>query len=238
MAQIWRLPSQRRRPRPADRPTLSRWRQPSQQFESLRSEALLANPLLDFDRLLLVKRADAGQRKPPPRVRGEAGNFVGNDAIGFLNGLPINFQGNGFLRQIALRQRDRRAFARPTRTDGSRRSIGRRSRVFVGDLKLHFDADRLLFSSVGSHGRWQIFEIGVDGQGLRQVTRGEERRRRQLRFLLPARRPDPVRLVGLFPVGPVRAAVRRGRQPLRDATPTARACAASASTRTTTSIRR
>ena len=73
-----------------------------QQFESLRTEALLANPLIDFDRLLFVKRADAGQRKSPPRVRGEAGNFVGNDTIGFLNGLPINFQGNGYLREIAL----------------------------------------------------------------------------------------------------------------------------------------
>ena len=85
------------------------------QFEALRTEALLANPLLDFDRLVLVKRADAGQKTPRPRVRGEAGNFVGNDVVGFLNGLPINFQGNGYLREIAIRQRDRRALARPPR---------------------------------------------------------------------------------------------------------------------------
>ncbi len=44
----------------------------------------------------------------------------------------------------------------------------------MGDLKLHFDADRLLFSSVGSHERWQIFEIGIDGRGLRQVTHGTD----------------------------------------------------------------
>ena len=41
-------------------------------------------------------------------------------------------------------------------------------------LKLHFEADRLLFSSIGSHDRFQIFEVGIDGRGLRQVTRGEE----------------------------------------------------------------
>ena len=144
-----------------------------QQFESLRSEALLANPLLDFDRLLFVKRADAGQRKSPPRVPGEAGNFVGNDTIGFLNGLPINFQGNGYLREIALDNEI--AVLSPVHPDGQLTTLYRpENRVFVGDLKMHFDAERFLFSSVGSHGRWQIFEIGVDGQGLRQVTRGEE----------------------------------------------------------------
>ena len=41
-------------------------------------------------------------------------------------------------------------------------------------MKLHFDADRLLFSSVGSHDRWQIFEIGIDGSRLRQVTLGAD----------------------------------------------------------------
>ena len=144
-----------------------------QRFESLRTEALLANPLLDFERLVFVKRADAGQKTPRPRVRGEAANFVGNDTIGFLNGLPINFQGNGYLREIAFDNEI--AVLSPVRPDGQLTTLYRPDKpVFVGDLKLHFDADRLLFSSVGSHGRWQIFEVGVDGQGLRQVTRGEE----------------------------------------------------------------
>jgi hypothetical protein len=144
-----------------------------QRFETLRTEALLANPLLDFDRLVLVKRADAGQKTPPPRVRGEAGNFVGNDTIGFLNGLPINFQGNGYLREIAFDNEI--AVLSPVRPGGQITTLYRPEKpVFVGDLKLHFDADRLLFSSVGSHERWQIFEVGVDGRGLRQVTRGEE----------------------------------------------------------------
>ena len=34
---------------------------------------------------------------------------------------------------------------------------------FVGDVDLHFDADRMLFSSVGTHGRWNVFEIRADG---------------------------------------------------------------------------
>jgi len=144
-----------------------------QRFESLRTQALLANPLLNFDRLLLVKRADAGQKTPRPRVPGEAGNFVGNDTIGFLNGLPINFQGNGYLREIAFDNEI--AVLSPVHPEGQLTTLYRPEKpVFVGDLKMHFDADRLLFSSVGSHDRWQIFEVGTDGKGLRQATRGED----------------------------------------------------------------
>ena len=82
-------------------------------------------------------------------------------------------------------------------------------------MKLHFDADRLLFSSVGSHDRWQIFEIGADGTGLRQVTRGEEG---DVDNYDSCYLPDGRILFAssvLFPVGPVRAAVRRGGQLLR-----------------------
>ena len=154
-------------------PDVARWYDAADQFDSLRAEALLANPLLDFDRLVLVKRADAAQRTPRQRIRGEAGTFVGNDVTGFLNGLPINFQGNGYLREIAMDNEI--AILSPVRPDGQLTTLYRPDKpVFVGDLKLHFDADRLLFSSVGSHERWQIFEIGIDGSRLRQVTRGAD----------------------------------------------------------------
>ena len=45
---------------------------------------------------------------------------------------------------------------------------------FVGDLKLDFDGDKMLFSMPGKHNRWQVWEIKADGSGLRQVTPGEE----------------------------------------------------------------
>ncbi len=128
---------------------------------------------MDFDRLVLVKRADAAQRTPRPRVRGEAGTFVGNDVVGFLNGLPINFQGNGYLREIAIDNEI--AVLSPIRPDGQLTTLYRPEQpVYVGDLKLHFDADRLLFSSVGSHDRWQIFEIGSRRQA---PAAGDARRR-------------------------------------------------------------
>ncbi len=119
------------------------------EFRLLRREALLANPLLDFDQLLFVRR--------------------GAEQLG----LPQNWQGNcslprrGYDNQIAL--------LGPLGTDGQVTTLFEPEEdVFVGDLDLHFDAQRLVFSMPGSHGRYQIWEIGSDGSGLRQVTRGEE----------------------------------------------------------------
>ncbi len=116
------------------------------QFQTLRSEALLANPLLDFDRLLLIKRR---------------GNL----------GLPQNWQGNcvmrgGFDNELAVLS--------PVRPDGELTTLYRpEQNRFVGDVDLHWDAERLLFSMPADNKRYEIFEIGVDGQGLRQVTPSE-----------------------------------------------------------------
>ena len=141
----------------------------AREFLALRQEALAANPLLDFDRLLLVKRKDGRTQQPPPAL---AVPFI-NDFIGVLNGLPANFQGNSVLRSVPYDNEI--AVLSPVRPDGTLTTVYRPEKpVFIGDVDLHYDGDRLLFSSIGSHGRWQIFEIGPEGRNLRQVTRGDE----------------------------------------------------------------
>ncbi len=124
----------------------------AQEIEAIRAferEALLANPLLDFDQILLVARGENQQ------------------------GLPQNWQGNcslprrGYDNRIALL--DMNAL------DGDMDTLYQpEDSGFVGDIDLHYDADRLLFSMPGSHGRWQIWEMAIDGSALRQVTPGEE----------------------------------------------------------------
>ncbi len=112
-------------------------------FEALRQEALLANPLLDFDKLLVIKRR---------------GNLA----------LPQNWQGNcvmrgGYDNEIAVLS--------PVRPEGELTTLYRpESNKFVGDVDLHWDAERMLFSMPGEKNRYQVFEIGADGTGLRQVT--------------------------------------------------------------------
>ncbi|MBM4087876.1 MAG: formylglycine-generating enzyme family protein [Planctomycetes bacterium] len=119
------------------------------QFLALQREVLLSNPDLDFDRVLVVRRKT---------------NQLG---------LPQNWQGNcalpprGYDNEIAV--------ITSWRTGGQRTTLFRPADgAFVGDVDLHADATRMLFSSIGTHGRWQIFEMRSDGSGLRQMTLGEE----------------------------------------------------------------
>ncbi len=114
---------------------------------SLQREALMANPLLDFENLLIVRRNTKG-----PSL-----------------GLPQNWQGNcalprsGYDDEIAAislkdPQKPLKTIYKPDKP------------IEVADVELHYDADRMLFSMIGTNNRWQIWEIGVDGKGLRQVT--------------------------------------------------------------------
>jgi len=118
-------------------------------FRRLQQEALLDNPLMDFENLMLIRRKAAGRLGLPQ-------NWQGNCAIGKT----------GYDNQIAVLS--------PPRPGGRLSTLFKPDNdEFVGDVDLHFDADKMLFSMPGSHNRWQIWEIGVDGKDLRQVTPGE-----------------------------------------------------------------
>ncbi len=114
---------------------------------AFRREALLANPLLDFDRLLLVKRHGSP-------------------------GMPQNWVGNcskrgPFNNEIAVLS--------PVHPDGKLTTLYRPpEKLFVGDVDLHWDADRMLFSSQLPDKRYEVFEIRADGSGLRQVSKTVE----------------------------------------------------------------
>ncbi|MHC4200274.1 MAG: NPCBM/NEW2 domain-containing protein, partial [Planctomycetota bacterium] len=118
----------------------------------LQRESMLANPLIDFDEILIVRRG--GGRK--------------------INlGLPANWQSNS---SIGKHGYDNELAALSIRSPDKVRSIHRPAKgAFIGDVDLHFDADRLLFSSIGTGGDWHVFEMRVDGTGLRQVTKTTDR---------------------------------------------------------------
>ena len=108
-------------------------------WESLRRELLLANPLIDFEKVLFVRREGS---------EGLTQNWQGNDPL----------HGNGFNNEITtfrirqLEAPEERIYkpAEPT---------------FVGDVDLHFDGDRMLFSTNGA-----ICEVRTDGSGFRKVV--------------------------------------------------------------------
>ena len=120
------------------------------EFIALQREALGANPLLAPEAmrgLLLVKRKGHN---------GMVSNWLGNCS------LPRS----GFDDEIAI--------LTPVSPQGKLTTLYKpKGKVYVGDVDLHWDGKRLLFSSIGTNNRWQVFEIGIDGQKLRQVTKGD-----------------------------------------------------------------
>ncbi|MDP6637203.1 MAG: SUMF1/EgtB/PvdO family nonheme iron enzyme [Phycisphaerae bacterium] len=114
----------------------------AEEFEALRREALLANPLLDFDKIMLVRRKGAAL----------PANWQGNSSMkknGYTNDIVIlSGLNNGKITSLF------------TPKNGN----------YVGETDLNFDADKILFSSIGANGAWVICEIKADGTGLRQVS--------------------------------------------------------------------
>jgi len=108
------------------------------ELDALASEALLANPLLDFDRLLVRRTADLG--------------------------LPANWQSNASLRRA--RYDNEIATLSPVRPGGKLTTMYRPAGAgdFVGDIDLHFDARKLLFSKSSGTASWGVFEIDVDAK--------------------------------------------------------------------------
>ena len=106
------------------------------QFADLRREALLANPLLDFDKLMLIKRG--------ARNLGLSTNWQSNSSL----------QPTGYDNEIAMLSPVRPGGKLTTlyRPDGGR---------FVGDVDLHFDAEKMLFSMQGKNRRWQVHELKI-----------------------------------------------------------------------------
>jgi formylglycine-generating enzyme required for sulfatase activity len=118
-------------------------------FKALQREALLANPLLDFEKLLLVKR--------------------GADKLG----LPNNWVGNGGM--VPTGYDNEIVILSPVRPDGQLTTLYKpEGKGFVGDVCLNWDGRRMLFSMPGTLKRWQVFEINADGTGIRQVTPGDQ----------------------------------------------------------------
>ena len=66
------------------------------------------------------------------------------------------------------------ALVSPQIGDGPLNVVLDRTPSFLGRVspgtEVVCDADRLLFSSVGEHDKWHVFEINADGTGLRQMT--------------------------------------------------------------------
>ena len=135
-------------------------------FDALKREALLANPLLDFERLLVIRRTPhGGARRPLGTGRGLA-EYIGlpRQSSWTTATIPDRHEWDNELAVLS-----------PVRPEGEFTTLYTPpDRELLTDVDLHFDGDRMLFAMSGTHGHWQVFEIGADGRGLRQVTPGKD----------------------------------------------------------------
>jgi formylglycine-generating enzyme required for sulfatase activity len=134
------------------------------EFVALQKEALLANPLLNFDRLLLLKRKPVGNPRRPKGNEYGLGEFLGlpRQSSWQQDTIPKR---DGWENEIAVLSdlRHGGSLTRLFRPPASR---------LIGDLELDFDAARLLFSMPDSNLLWQVFEMDAHGGRPRQVTPG------------------------------------------------------------------
>ena len=138
------------------------------ELERLRQEALLANPLLkELPGLLLVKRRPKDLKVD--KVFSSLDEQIGYSAgFGREIGMPSNHECNaslepdGYENEICLLS--------PVSPKGELRPVYRPSGGgYVGDLELHFDANRILFTQ-SDLVNWKLWEMRVDGRDLRQVS--------------------------------------------------------------------
>jgi hypothetical protein len=115
-----------------------------QKVQALQFEALVKNnPEIDFDEILLRRTKNAR--------------------------LPANWQGNTGMRTTGYNNE----IARLSLKDRSLNTVYRpqNGNPFVGDINLHFDAEKMLISSISeADGTWQVFELSSDGSDVRQVS--------------------------------------------------------------------
>jgi formylglycine-generating enzyme required for sulfatase activity len=138
-----------------------------QRCSALKQEALLANPLLDFDRLLVIKRKPTGE---PRRSQWE------DKGLGVYLGMPQQSSwAQGTMVNVDQWENEI-AVVSPVRPTGRMTRLFKPSgKQLVTDVDLNWEADKMLFAMPDQGRLWQVFELRADGSQLRQLTPVEPR---------------------------------------------------------------
>jgi len=132
------------------------------EFLAFKRRALLANPLLNFEKLLVIRR------KPIGGARRDKGAGYG---LGQFLGLPRQSSWQQDTIPDVRHWDNDIAVVDPRKLDGEIRTLYRPAGgLLAGDMELSCDARRLLFSMPDAKLRWQIFEMELSGAKCRQVT--------------------------------------------------------------------
>jgi len=139
----------------------------AEQVVAFQREALLANPLLDFDRMLVIDRKPIGDARRGESVHRGMAEFLGlpQQASWQLDRIRKTY---GWDNEIAVLSNLRSA---PKLRTLYRPPVPK----LISDIDLHYDAKRMLLSMPGSSHKWQVFEMGLDGRPANQLTPAAQR---------------------------------------------------------------
>ncbi|MDP6848866.1 MAG: SUMF1/EgtB/PvdO family nonheme iron enzyme [Kiritimatiellia bacterium] len=133
---------------------------------AFQKEAMLNNPALDFDEILIIRRfvGDTCREFKDPKV-----SRFGN---GINLGLPWrNSHDNCTIANPLSGWRNQIAVMTDFRTKPKLKTLYQPAGgKIVTDLELDFDAKRIMFSSTGTGDRWHVFEIDLEKRNPVQLT--------------------------------------------------------------------
>jgi len=132
---------------------------------ALQREALLDNPTLDFDRLLVIKRRPLGD---PRRATGDEGD---DKSLGKFLGIPQQSSWQLHTIPNTTGWENEIAVLCPVDQGGELKTLFTpEDGSLINEMDLHFDAGKLMFSMPDKNKNWQIFEIDIDGRNFHQVS--------------------------------------------------------------------
>jgi hypothetical protein len=108
--------------------------------QTLKKQILLKNPALDFDKILFIKR-----KADSPHL-----------------GLSQNWQGNSSLHPLEY---DDAIYTLNLTNNRTEKLFSPEHQSFVGDIDLHFDAKKMIFSMADTSGQWGVYEFDLNGAG-------------------------------------------------------------------------
>jgi len=117
-------------------------------LDKLAREALLANPLLNFDKILVIRRTREANRSLNSHTSDTIRRTGWDNDIAVLS----NIRGEVKVRQI---------YQHPNKS-------------VMKHMDLHFDGKRIMFSGAGANGRWAIIEVDTNGKNVRELTPGDQ----------------------------------------------------------------
>ncbi|MCP4376077.1 MAG: formylglycine-generating enzyme family protein [bacterium] len=135
-------------------------------LQKLAREALLANPLLDVDKILVIRR------------RGEANRALNSHTTATIN------PWKGRRRRVKKGQKapPNPGWDNDIAEISNLRSAAKARPIFrhpggsvIKHMELHYDGKRIMFSGGGASKAWAVLEVGVDGKGLRELTPSDQK---------------------------------------------------------------